>query len=95
MMHVILKRALRPNEFDDLVAEALKTPTAIGDAMLVADLFGVYRSPALTKFDRSILVIVSDSPREFDTQNPSHTACQWVASMQCAMPHMPHSSTNR
>jgi len=68
MMRAIIKRALPQQEFDSLVADALKTPTAIGEAMLVADLFGVDRSPALAKFDRPTLVIASGSSQELGAQ---------------------------
>jgi microsomal epoxide hydrolase len=68
MMRAIIKRPLPTPEFDALVADALKTPTAIGEAMLVADLFGVDRSAALAKFDRPTLVIASGASQELDAQ---------------------------
>jgi non-heme chloroperoxidase len=68
MMHAIIKRALPQQVFDTLVADALKTPTAIGEAMLIADLFGVNRSSTLAKFDRPTLVIASSSSQELDAQ---------------------------
>jgi microsomal epoxide hydrolase len=68
MMRAIIKHPLPQPQFDALVADALKTPTAIGEAMLVADLFGIDRSPALAKFDRPTLVIASASSQELDAQ---------------------------
>ena len=68
MMRAIIKRALPQRQFDALVADALKTPTAIGEAMLIADLFGVDRSPTLAKFDRPTLVIASGASHELDAQ---------------------------
>jgi microsomal epoxide hydrolase len=68
MMGAIIKRPLPPAERDALVAEALKTPTAIGEAMLIADLFGVDRTPALARFDQPTLVIASSSSQELDAQ---------------------------
>jgi non-heme chloroperoxidase len=68
MMRAITKRPLTPEERDVLVAEALKTPTAIGEAMLIADLLGVDRTPALAKFNRPTLVIASSSSQELDAQ---------------------------
>jgi microsomal epoxide hydrolase len=68
MMRAIVKRALPQQEFDTLVADALKTPTAIGEAMLIADLYGVNRSSTLAKFDRPTLVIASSSSQELDAQ---------------------------
>jgi non-heme chloroperoxidase len=68
MMRAIIKRPLSSGELDALVADALKTPTAIGEAMLVADLFSVDRSTALTKIDRPTLVIASGSSPELEAQ---------------------------
>ena len=68
MMRAIIKKPLSPADLDDLVAAALKTPTAIGEAMLVADLFGIDRTPALAKFDRPTLVIASASSAELEAQ---------------------------
>jgi microsomal epoxide hydrolase len=68
MMRAIIKRRMPPEELDALVAEALKTPTAIGEAMLISDLFGVDRSAALAKFDRPTLVIASSSSQELEAQ---------------------------
>jgi non-heme chloroperoxidase len=68
MMRAIIKRTLPQQEFETLVADALRTPTAIGEAMLIADLFGVDRSAALAKFDRPTLVIASSSSQELDAQ---------------------------
>jgi non-heme chloroperoxidase len=74
MMRAIIQRNLPQHEIDALVADALKTPTAIGEAMLVADLFGIDRSPALAKFDRPTLVIASASSQELDAQNAMASA---------------------
>lgn len=68
MMRAIIKRPLPKRQFNALVADALKTPTAIGESMLIADLFGVDRSSALAKMDRPTLVIASDSSQELDEQ---------------------------
>lgn len=68
MMHAIIQRPLDPRAFDQLVADGLQTPTAIGAAMLVSDMFGTDRTPALAKFDRPTLVIASAASRELDAQ---------------------------
>jgi len=68
MMRAIIKRDLPEQELAALVTDALKTPTAIGEAMLIADLFGVNRSPTLAKFDRPTLVIASGSSQELDAE---------------------------
>jgi non-heme chloroperoxidase len=74
MMRAIVKRPLSPGELDMLVANALKTPIAIGEAMLVNDKFGVDRSRALPKFDRPTLVIASASSQELEEQKSMASA---------------------
>ena len=59
MMRAIIKRPLGEAELSRLVSDSMKTPTAIGAAMLVQDLFGVDRTPALAKLDRPTLVIAA------------------------------------
>src|SRR5207244_4569881 len=49
MMGAIISKPQPPGAIDRLVATGLKTPPAIGVAMLVADLFGVNRTAALKK----------------------------------------------
>jgi non-heme chloroperoxidase len=50
-------------DLQHVVDESKKTPSSIGMAMLVMDIFGVDRRPALKKIDRPTLVIASaDSP---------------------------------
>lgn len=68
MMRAIIKRPLAEEELARLVSDSLKTPTAIGAAMLVADLFGVDRTPALAKLNRPTLVIAAASSDELAAQ---------------------------
>jgi microsomal epoxide hydrolase len=68
MMHAIISTPLSDTAFNGLVAEALKTPTATGAAMLVADLFGKDRSPAIGKFTVPTLVIASGHSSELSEQ---------------------------
>jgi non-heme chloroperoxidase len=68
MMRAIIKRPLSEAELSRLVVDSLKTPTAIGAAMLVADLYGVDRTPALAKLDRPTLVIASAASDELEAQ---------------------------
>lgn len=68
MLRAIIRRPLPQPEFDRLVASLLKTPTSIGQAMLLADLFGVDRTPALAKLDRPTLVIAAASSPELEAQ---------------------------
>jgi hypothetical protein len=46
----------------------MKTPTAIGAAMLVSDLYGIDRTAALVKFDRPTLIIASADSPELEAQ---------------------------
>jgi pimeloyl-ACP methyl ester carboxylesterase len=50
------------------VADGLKTPTAIGAAMLLDDLLGPDRRPALAKFTTPTLVIASATSPELEAQ---------------------------
>lgn len=68
MLQAIIRRPLPKQDFDRLVADLLKTPTSIGQSMLLADLFGVDRTPALVKLDKPTLVIAAASSPEFDAQ---------------------------
>lgn len=68
MMHAIISRPLSDTELNTLVSDALKTPTATGEAMLIADLFGRDRSTALPKFTVPTLIIASDRSAELAQQ---------------------------
>jgi len=68
MMHAVITRRLPPAEFNALVDNALKTPTAIGAAMLVADMFGVDRRGAIAKVNCPVLVIASPRSPELADQ---------------------------
>jgi microsomal epoxide hydrolase len=60
MMRAIISAPTAPPLMTGLVDESMKTPPAVGIAMLIEDLFSVDRRPYLTKFDRPTLVVVSD-----------------------------------
>jgi non-heme chloroperoxidase len=64
----IIRRAMPKAELDALVRRQLETPPAIGEAMLIADLFGADRTPALKRFDKPTLVIASAFSPELDAQ---------------------------
>jgi microsomal epoxide hydrolase len=68
LMRAVITRALAPAELDALISEALKTPTAIRAAMLVADMFGTDRSAAVAKIDRPALIIASPRSSELAAQ---------------------------
>lgn len=63
MVRSIFKRPHPAADIDATIAQAQHTPPAVGSAMLVSDIFGADRRPALKKIDRPALVIASaDSP---------------------------------
>jgi pimeloyl-ACP methyl ester carboxylesterase len=68
MMRAIHSKPLSDSDLDRLVTDALKTPTATGEAMLIADLFGKDRSAAIQKFMVPTLVIASESSAELAQQ---------------------------
>jgi non-heme chloroperoxidase len=55
-------------DMQHLIEESEKTPTSIGTAMLVMDIFGVDRRPALKKINRPTLVIASSTSPLLDAQ---------------------------
>jgi pimeloyl-ACP methyl ester carboxylesterase len=68
MMGAIITKPQPPGVIDRLVATGLKTPPAIGVAMLVADLFGVNRTAALKKIECPTLIIASAKSDELARQ---------------------------
>jgi non-heme chloroperoxidase len=76
MMRAIIKHPLNAEAFDRLVTQAMQTPTAIGEAMLISDLFTTDRTPSLAKFDRPTLVIASAVSAELDAQKAMATKLQ-------------------
>ena len=68
MMEAIITKPQPPGAIDRLIAIGLKTPPAIGIAMLVADLFGVNRTAALKKIDCPVLIIASAKSDELARQ---------------------------
>lgn len=53
---------------EQAVATGMKTPPSIGIAMLVADMFGIDRTPALAKIDCPLLIIAAGSSGELAQQ---------------------------
>lgn len=68
MMHAIFTRKLSDAQFAALVSTGMKTPTSEGIAMLVADMLGADRTPALAKFDKPTLIIASANSSELADQ---------------------------
>jgi non-heme chloroperoxidase len=57
-----------PADIDTVIAQARRTPSGVGAAMLVSDIFGADRRPALQKIDRPALVIASAASPLLDAQ---------------------------
>ena len=68
MMRAIISRPLPAAELDRIVAASTQTPPAIGTAMLVADMFGIDRTPTPARFDKPTLVIASGTSSELNAQ---------------------------
>jgi microsomal epoxide hydrolase len=68
MLHSIILHPPGEERMTELASELLKTPTAIGVAMLVADLYGEDLTPAIPKFDKPTLVIASSASPELAQQ---------------------------
>lgn len=68
MLHAIISRPLPPAQFKSIADQAMKTPTAIGTAMLLADLLGADRTGAIPKLDRPALVIAASRSPELEAQ---------------------------
>jgi microsomal epoxide hydrolase len=66
MVRSIFKRP--PADIDQVIAQAQRTPPAVGAAMLTADIFGADRRPALAKIDRPALVIAAGESPLLDAQ---------------------------
>jgi pimeloyl-ACP methyl ester carboxylesterase len=68
MMRAIIAKPLSDDDLNHLVSEALKTPPATAEAMLIADLFGKDRTGAMGKFTVPTLVIASERSAELAQQ---------------------------
>lgn len=74
MFGAIIGKAQPPGFIDKAVATGMKTPPSIGIAMLVADLFGADRTPALAKIDCPVLVVASAGSGELQAQRDGAAA---------------------
>jgi pimeloyl-ACP methyl ester carboxylesterase len=68
MMRAIISKPQSDGAIEKLVKTGMKTPTDIGVAMLIADMFGVNRTPALKKIDCPTLIIASAKSDELARQ---------------------------
>jgi non-heme chloroperoxidase len=64
MMAAISKAPSTAEQRAARVAAAMKTPTSIGAAMLVADMYGADRSDAFKAYDKPVLVIAAAASEE-------------------------------
>ena len=68
MMQAIISKPQSDGAIDQLVRTGMKTPPDIGVAMLIADMFGVNRTPAFEKIDCPMLIIASAKSGELASQ---------------------------
>jgi non-heme chloroperoxidase len=68
MMHAIISKPQSDGVIERLVSTGMKTPSDIGVGMLVADMFGVNRTPALKKIECPTLIIASTKSFELPRQ---------------------------
>jgi pimeloyl-ACP methyl ester carboxylesterase len=68
MMHAIISKPQSDGVIERLVVTGMKTPSDVGVGMLVADMFGVNRTPALKKIECPSLIIASTKSFELPRQ---------------------------
>ena len=68
MFGAIISKPQPPGAVDRVIATAMKTPPSTGIAMLVADMFGVDRTPVLAKIDCPVLIIAAAKSEELAAQ---------------------------
>jgi microsomal epoxide hydrolase len=68
MMHAIFIQKMSDAQFNALVDIGMQTPSSSGAAMLISDMLGPDRTPALKKFDKPALIIASANSPELATQ---------------------------
>src|SRR5215475_61876 len=68
MMGAIISKPQSNDAIERLVNTGMKTPSDVGVAMLIADMFGANRTPALKKIDCPTLIIASAKSDELARQ---------------------------
>jgi microsomal epoxide hydrolase len=68
MMQAIISKPQSNGTIERLVSTGMKTPPDVGVGMLVADMFGVNRTPALKKIECPTLIIASAKSFELSRQ---------------------------
>ena len=67
-MRAIISKPQTDGTIEELVNAGMKTPADVGVAMLIADMFGTNRTPALKKIDCPTLIIASAKSDELARQ---------------------------
>jgi pimeloyl-ACP methyl ester carboxylesterase len=73
MMRAIISKPQSDSAIERLVSTGMKTPPDIGVGMLVADMFGVNRTPALKNIECPTLIIASAKSFELSRQQVAAT----------------------
>jgi non-heme chloroperoxidase len=68
MFGYIISKPQAPGVVDGLIETAMKTPSSIGIAMLVADMFGRDRTGVLGRIDCPVLIIAAQKSGELERQ---------------------------
>ena len=68
MMRAIISKPQSDGTIEGLIDTGMKTPADVGVSMLVADMFGVNRTPALKKINCPTLIIASAKSDELARQ---------------------------
>ena len=68
MMQAIISKPQGNDAIEGLVSTGMKTPPDVGVGMLIADMFGVNRTPALKKIECPTLIIASTKSFELSLQ---------------------------
>lgn len=68
MMRAIISKPQSDDALKGLVSTGMKTPPDVGVGMLVADMFGVNRTPTLKKIDCPTLIVASAKSDELSRQ---------------------------
>jgi pimeloyl-ACP methyl ester carboxylesterase len=68
MMHAIISKPQSDAVMNGLISTGMKTPSDVGVGMLVADMFGVNRTPAVKKINCPTLIIASAKSDELARQ---------------------------
>jgi microsomal epoxide hydrolase len=77
MMGAIISKPQSNDAIERLVSTGMKTPSDVGVAMLIADMFGVNRTPALKKINCQTMIIASAKSGELARQQAAANQIQY------------------